>query len=202
MRTQKTIGHIQTSPAIFVDRDGTICEEVNYLRRVEDLHLLPFAAEALRLARQAGYRVVIISNQSGVARGYMEESTVQEINQALQEMLREQGAEVDGIYYCPHHIQGNPPYNIDCPCRKPNPGMLYRAQEDLHLDLAHSVVIGDKYSDVETAHRVNIPGILVLTGYGREEKERIAQQHLPPPEYIASDLQDAVRWWLEHEHRI
>jgi histidinol-phosphate phosphatase family protein len=96
-------------PAVFLDRDGTVCEEVGYLSKVKDLRLIPGSARAIRQIRQAGWKVVIISNQSGVARGYMTEETVRIIHTALREMLLKEGAEIDGIYYCPHHPKGNPP---------------------------------------------------------------------------------------------
>lgn len=186
----------QKHPAVFIDRDGTICEEAVYLRRLEDLRLLAGAAEAIARANQAGYKVVIISNQSGVARGYMTEETVREINRALADRLQKRGARVDGIYYCPHHPDGQPPYNIDCRCRKPEPGMLLKAEKELNLDLSRSVVIGDKLSDVETARRLNIPGILVLTGYGKNELARIRRQKQVFPDFVAEDLAAAIQWWL------
>ena len=185
-------------PAVFLDRDGTVCEEVGYLREVKDLQLIPGSAQAIRKIRQAGWKVVIISNQSGVARGYLTEETVQTIHAALQEMLQKEEAEIDGIYYCPHHPKGNPPYNMQCDCRKPKAGMLKQATKDLDLDLNRSIVIGDKLSDVQTAQRLNIPGILVLTGFGKGELEKYQQNWEKKPDHIAENLLEAASWFLKN----
>jgi D-glycero-D-manno-heptose 1,7-bisphosphate phosphatase len=185
-------------PAVFLDRDGTVCEEVGYLSEVKDLRLIPGSARAIRQIRQAGWKVVIISNQSGVARGYMTEETVRIIHTALREMLLKEGAEIDGIYYCPHHPKGNPPYNIQCNCRKPEAGMLQQADKDLDLDLNRSIVIGDKLSDVQTAQRLNIPGILVLTGFGKGELEKYQQNWEKAPDNIAENLLEAASWFLRN----
>lgn len=185
-------------PAVFLDRDGTVCEEVGYLSEVKDLRLIPGSVRAIRQIRQAGWKAVIISNQSGVARGYMTEETVQTIHTALREMLQQEGAEIDGIYYCPHHPKGNPPYNIQCSCRKPEAGMLQQAAKDLDIDLKKSIVIGDKLSDVQTAQRLNIPGILVLSGFGKGELEKYQQIWEKAPDYIAENLLDAAGWWLKY----
>jgi D-glycero-D-manno-heptose 1,7-bisphosphate phosphatase len=183
-------------PAVFLDRDGTVCEEVGYLRQTKDLRLIPGSARAIRQIQQAGWKAVIISNQSGVARGYLTEEAVQTIHTALQEMLQKNGAAVDGIYFCPHHPLGNPPYNIHCHCRKPEPGMLLRGALDLDIDLRKSIVIGDKYSDVQTAQRLNIPGILVLTGFGKGELEKYQQSWERAPVHISKNLLDATAWWF------
>lgn len=183
-------------PAVFIDRDGTVCEEVGYLSQLKDLRLIPGSAQAIRRIREAGWKAVIISNQSGVARGYMSEKTVLTIHAALRKMLQHQDAEIDGIYYCPHHPQGNPPYNIYCRCRKPESGMLLKAAEELHIDLKRSIVIGDKYSDVLTGQRLNIPGILVLTGFGKSERDKYQSHWEQEPAHIAENLSDAVHWWF------
>lgn len=184
-------------PAVFLDRDGTICRERDYLRTIEDIDILPGVPEAIRLANEAGLKVVIISNQSGVARGYFTEATVREINEALLAELKGHGADIAGSYYCPHHIDGIAPYNIECDCRKPAPGMLFQAANDLDLDISRSAVIGDKYTDVQTGLRLNIPGILVLTGYGRQEMENGKAVWEQPPTHIAQNLYDAIIWWIE-----
>ncbi len=183
-------------PAVFIDRDGTVCEEVGYLSQVKDLRLIAGSAQAIRHIREAGWKAVIISNQSGVARGYLSEETVLTIHTTLRKMLQQQGAEIDGIYYCPHHPQGKPPYNIYCNCRKPESGMLLKAAEELHIDLKKSIVIGDKYSDVLTAQRLNIPGILVLTGFGKSERDKYHSNWEKEPAHIAENLSEAVRWWF------
>ncbi len=183
-------------PAFFIDRDGTVNEEVGYISDVRDLQLIEGSAEAIRLINSKQWKVVLITNQSGVARGYMNEETVREVNSALLEMLRRENARVDGIYYCPHHLQGNPPYNIACECRKPAPGMLLEAANDLKIELSQSLVVGDKLTDVETANRLDIPGIIVQTGFGKDESRFISSPVLSrPPAYIADNLLDAVNWW-------
>ncbi len=183
-------------PAVFLDRDGTICVEKNYLSKIEDLELIPGSAEAIHLLNKSGYKVVIISNQSGIAKGYLDEHTVKKINEALILELAKHKAQIDGIFYCPHHPKGFPPFNKKCLCRKPAPGMILKASQQLKLDVSQSVVIGDKLSDIETAHRLKIPGILVLTGYG---KSQLRNSSSIKPEYIANHLLDAVIWWLKKE---
>jgi len=188
----KTAGNV----AVFLDRDGTVCEEVGYLSDEKELRLIPGAAEAIIKINQAGWKVIIISNQSGIARGYMNSDDVDRVNQKLLKLLKAEGAQVDGIYYCPHHPQGNSPYNIKCDCRKPEAGLLYKAAREHQLILDKSIMIGDKYSDVETAIRLNIPGILVRTGFGEGEIQKYEQQWNQAPDYIARNLLDAIEWWF------
>jgi D-glycero-D-manno-heptose 1,7-bisphosphate phosphatase len=188
-------------PAVFLDRDGTVCEEVGYLKDSQKLHLIRGSAEAIRIINHHGWKVVIISNQSGIARGYMNEAEVEAVNDALLQKLNRQKAYVDRIYYCPHHPQGSPPYNISCDCRKPASGMLLRAAEELKLDLKNSLVIGDKLTDVETANRLQISGILVLTGFGEGESKSMHNPVLSKkPVYIAKNLLDAIRWWFSRNN--
>jgi D-glycero-D-manno-heptose 1,7-bisphosphate phosphatase len=182
--------------AIFLDRDGTVCEEVGYLSDENKLRLIPGASKAINMANQAGWKVIIVSNQSGIARGYMDSDTVDRINRRLIKLLGQEGARLDGIYYCPHHPQGLSPYNIQCDCRKPGAGLLRKAARDHQLALDKSVMIGDKYSDVDTAIRLNIPGILVRTGFGEGEIQKYGQQWNQAPDYIAKDLLDAMDWWF------
>ena len=158
-------------PAVFLDRDGTLIEEVNYLRRVEDLHLLPGVAEALRSLRAAGFVLVLVTNQAGIARGLLSEETLALLHAELEARLAGQGAWLDGIYYCPHHPEHGPPeYRQDCDCRKPATGLLEQARDDLDLDLAGSWAVGDKVSDLEGALGLGCRAILVRTGYGREHE--------------------------------
>ena len=197
----KDIDDQKKVPAVFLDRDGTVCREMGYLSRVEDLQLLPGAAEAIRKLNRSGRKVVIVSNQSGVARGYFTEAVVHHINAALIELLKAEGARVDGIYFCPHHPEGQPPYNIECSCRKPATGQIRKAARDLHLDISRSVIIGDKFSDVQTGQNLGIPGILVLTGYGKEEYRKYQNKWRQAPDYIARDIGEAVDWWLARQAR-
>jgi D-glycero-D-manno-heptose 1,7-bisphosphate phosphatase len=186
-------------PSVFLDRDGTICEEVGYLRRKEDIRLIDGAVKAIQMINRKNWLVVVVTNQSGVARGYMDENEVQSINKELLKILETKGAKIDGIYYCPHHPEGNPPYRINCSCRKPSPGMILKAVKDLNINLGRSVVIGDKFSDIQTAQRLHIPGILLLTGYGREELQHQKDKWHRPPDYIASNLIEAITWWFTRE---
>ncbi len=189
---------INKAPALFLDRDGTIIREAGYLQRMEDIEFLPGAVEAIRRINKAGWKCVIISNQSGVGRGYFSEETVRRINTELITLLRQEMAIIDGIYYCPHHPEGSPPYNIQCNCRKPAPGLVFKAAAELNIDIAASAIIGDKYSDVQTARRLGIPGILVLTGYGQVELDKIKQDGDEPPSHVEENLLDAVEWWFRH----
>ncbi|MDZ7361902.1 MAG: D-glycero-beta-D-manno-heptose 1,7-bisphosphate 7-phosphatase [candidate division KSB1 bacterium] len=184
--------------AVFLDRDGTINEEINYLSRPEQLRLLDGAAEAIRLLNQAGFKVVIVTNQAGVARGYFSEETVQEIHRALENLLGENGAHVDAVYYCPHHPDaGHGVYKTDCQCRKPRPGMLEKAAAELGLDLRQAFVIGDKISDLQAGRAVGCQNILVRTGYGLESEKQFSACDWQP-DWIADNLLEAARWILQY----
>ncbi len=157
-------------PAVFLDRDGTLIEEVGYLDRLDRLEVFPYTAEALRLLARAGFRLVIVTNQAGVARGFFGEDFVQLANRHLVERLAEAGVTVDGAYYCPHHPEGTiDRYRASCDCRKPKPGMLRAAERDLGLDLSRSWVVGDRWLDVQLATGVGARSVLVRTGYGETE---------------------------------
>jgi len=157
-------------PAVFLDRDGTITVERGHVTRPEDLELLDGAAGAVRALNDAGVLAVLVSNQSGVARGLMTEDDLAVVHGRLEGLLREGGARLDAAYYCPYFAGGSVPrYTRDDPCRKPGTGMVERAVRELAVDLASSWLVGDSLTDLETADRAGVPGILVLTGKGRSE---------------------------------
>jgi D-glycero-D-manno-heptose 1,7-bisphosphate phosphatase len=183
--------------AVFLDRDGTICREVGYLSLVEQLQLLPGAAEAIGRLNRRGLSVIVITNQSGVARGYFSESILGDIHDRLREELARFSAHVEAIYYCPHHPDGIlEEYRTECRCRKPGIGLLERAALEHNLDLATSFVVGDKYLDIETGVRAGTRTLLVLTGYGQEEYQRRNEMKHYHPDHVAADLSDAVDWIL------
>lgn len=156
-------------PAVFLDRDGTLIEERGYLDRLDLIQPFPWASAALRRLREAGYALVLVTNQAGVARGYFDEAFVQEAHRHLAALLEADGVVLDGYYYCPHHPEGVvEAYRRLCRCRKPAPGMVEEAARDLDLDVARSFVIGDKWLDVELAKNAGARGILVRTGYGAD----------------------------------
>ncbi len=157
--------------AVFLDRDGTIIEEKNYLQDPDQVVLIAGAAKAISLLSQKGYYIILVSNQSGVARGYFTEKDVIRVNQRVQELLQEQGASIDAMYYCPHHPEGSiAKYKIDCNCRKPKPGMGIQASRELDLELSNCFMIGDKAADVEFAINCGMKnGFLVATGHGKEQ---------------------------------
>ena len=186
-----------TNRAIFLDRDGTLNEEDGFIASPERFRLYGFAAEAVRLINQSGWKAIVLTNQSGVARGYLTESKLIEIHERMEESLRLQGAWIDAIYYCPHHPDyGSPPYHLDCDCRKPKPGLVVRAARDFNLDLNRCYAVGDRYRDIEAGHTAGARGVLVMTGYGREEYETQRRDWLRQPDYVAEDLLDAVQWIL------
>jgi len=170
--------------AVFMDRDGTISEEVGYMYHAGLYRPFPWAGSAVRKINESGMKAVLITNQSGVGRGYFDERSVHQVHDILLAELGRCNAKLDSIYYCPHHP------DADCDCRKPLPGMLHRAEKELGIDLTQSYVIGDKFVDVETAFAVGAKGILVLTGYGKGELEKYPTR--PQPQYIAENLMDAV----------
>jgi D-glycero-D-manno-heptose 1,7-bisphosphate phosphatase len=180
--------------AIFIDRDGTISEEVGYVNHPTRYRVFPFAPQAVKTINEAGWLAVLVTNQAGVARGYFKEELIQVIHDQLRQELARGGARLDAIYYCPHHPSvGEPPYRIDCDCRKPKPGLVTRAAAELDIDLARSWMIGDRYGDTELARNAGTRSALVLTGYGRGEHEyqRGAWQH--KPDLVAENLLEAVR---------
>ncbi len=181
-------------PAVFLDRDGTITRERGHINRPEDLELVDGAAAAVRALNDAGVLAVVISNQSGVARGLITEEELARIHDELERMLAEEGARLDGAYYCPNFAGGTVErYTVDTSCRKPEPGMIERACRDLGIDLTTSVMVGDQLTDLELARRVGIPGVVVLTGKG-ETALRQANGSGAPVAHEAPDLADAVSW--------
>ncbi len=210
--------------AVFLDRDGTINEEVGYLDRIEKLRLIPGAAEAIRLINESGMKAIVVTNQSGVAREIFDEASVDEVHSRLRDMLRAEGAFLDGVYYCPHHpTEGRGDYLRTCDCRKPAPGLLLRAAEELRLDLARSYMVGDTLKDIEAGTRAGAKGILGRTGCGKEAAHQIGPEEDPRrkngdrmpqrvpiekagahgeeaivrPVHITGDILDAVRWLLK-----
>src|SRR4051812_31113591 len=183
--------------AIFLDRDGTINEDIGYVSSPDELTIYPYAAQAVRLINEAGLKAIIITNQSPIARQLCDEPMLATIHERLTTELARDGAHIDAIYYCPHHPRiGQPPYRQACECRKPNPGMLRQAAREHALDLSASYVIGDKASDMNLAANAGARGALVLTGYGSETlaaRDRL----LSAPAIIADDLLDAVRQILD-----
>ena len=180
--------------AVFLDRDGVITKEPpHYAHKIDQLELIAKSAEAIRLLNESGYKVVVISNQSGVARGYYQEKDIEIYNRAMKKKLEEENAYIDAIYYCPHYSKATiKKYKIDCDCRKPKPGMLKRAERDLNLDLKGSFLIGDKMSDIEAGYRAGCKTILVLTGHGNDELKKNSKINIKP-NYISKDLFTAIQ---------
>lgn len=182
-------------PAVFLDRDGTIIEDIGYLDLVDRVSLYPWALDALRLLQRAGFALVVVTNQSGVARGFFEESIVHDVHARLSEELALGGVRIDGYYHCPHLADAaDEAYRLDCDCRKPRPGMVHRAARELGLDPARSVVVGDRWSDVGLARAVGAAGILVRTGVGARQ-ERFPQAGLTA-DAIVDNLMGAAAWIL------
>lgn len=178
-------------PAFFLDRDGTINREVNYLSSPGQLILIDGVAQAIRLINQAGWACVIVTNQSAVARGMITEEQLAGIHRALIDLLAEEGAQVDAIYYCPHLATAEVErYRIDCDCRKPKPGLLLKAARELGLDLPRSVVVGDSFRDLEAGRAAGCRTVLVRTGYGQKEIENGMSWQ---PDLIVADLLVAVQ---------
>ena len=173
--------------AAFLDRDGTICEEMGYVNHMDRLRIFPFAAAAIRQLNEAQVPVIVVTNQSGVARDIFPESLVHQVHQKMIAELSAGGARVDAIYFCPHKTEDA------CECRKPNPGLLERAAGDHALDLSASWVVGDRYADLEMGYAAGARGILVMTGYGRGEYELHRTRWARQPDALAENLTEAVR---------
>jgi D-glycero-D-manno-heptose 1,7-bisphosphate phosphatase len=188
---------VTSRPAVFIDRDGTLTEEVGYVNHPSRLRLLPRAAEAVRRLNTAGVAAVVVTNQAGIARGYFSEDVLRAVNDTLATQLARAGARLDGLYACVHHpSEGQAPYRARCECRKPRAGLLRRAAVELGLDLARSTMVGDKASDLVPGHAVGAAAVLVLTGYGLGEWEYRRSHFAVEPDHVAGDLLDAVDWAL------
>jgi len=187
-------------PAVFLDRDGTINEQLGYINHISRFVLLPDAGRAVSLLNKNDYFVIVTSNQSGVARGYFPIELVEETNELMETELARDDAYVDGIYFCPHHPEGVlPEYSTECSCRKPDTGLIEKARSELDIDMERSYVIGDRWLDIEFAHNANLPGILVLTGYGKGDLEYIVPHKQIKPTYVAEGLLRGVKWILKQE---
>ena len=182
-------------PAVFLDRDGTLIQDIGYLKFPREVAFYPWSVDAVRALNQAGLPVVVTTNQSGVARGILTEPMIEDVHRHVSMLLDAGGAHVDAYYYCPHHPEATVEiYRMRCDCRKPGGGMIERASADLGLDPAKSFVVGDKWADVGAARAAGARGILVRTGYGA------AQETDPPPDLtadaIVDNLVEAVSWIL------
>lgn len=186
---------------IFLDRDGTINDEVHYLSSPSQLRLLPGSADAIREANDAGLPVFIITNQSGIARGVLTEQQLEEIHRELFSMLGKHRARITASYYCPHHPDlGVGIYRTECDCRKPKAGMIMKAVKEFGIDPTHSFVIGDRMIDVQTGKAVGASTILVLTGYGREELE-LCKQNGIEADHVSENLYDAMQVVIQAVHQ-
>lgn len=187
------------SRAVFLDRDGILIEDTGYPTRVEELRILPGAIEAVREVNRAGFLALVVTNQSAVARGMIDETGLRALHAFLTRRFIEGGARLDRIYYCPHHSEfGSLEYRLACSCRKPEPGLLLTAAEELSIDLSGSCMIGDRMSDIEAGHRAGCLTILVDSGVLKTGDKPIQDPSRRRPDYVARDLKRAVRWFTRH----
>ncbi len=181
-------------PAVFLDRDGTINEEVGYIHDPLDLNLIPGAAAAIRELNAKGVMAILVTNQSGPARGFYPESHLDTLNNRLNHLLEEEGAFLDDLYYCPHLPDGTvSAYTMVCDCRKPGTKMVQLATEKHGIDLSRSYVVGDKATDVELGQNAGCRTVLLTSGYGQRVLDG-AYQWQVTPDHVAATLQEAVSW--------
>jgi D-glycero-D-manno-heptose 1,7-bisphosphate phosphatase len=180
--------------AVFIDRDGTISEEVGYINHPSRFRVFPYAAAAIKYLNENGWLAIVVTNQAGVARGYFSEDMIQTVHADMTRELESGGASLDAIYYCAHHPSvGEPPYRMECDCRKPKPGLISRAAKDFDIDLTGSWMVGDRYSDVELARNAGVNSMFVMSGYGRGEWEHQQASWVKRPDLVAENLLDAVK---------
>jgi len=180
-------------PAVFIDRDGTISEEVGYVNHPSRFRLFQYSPQAIKKLNDNHWLAIVVTNQAGVARGYFSEDVVVTIHDQLNKELENQHARLDAIYYCAHHPSvGEPPYRLDCDCRKPKAGLINRASADFDIDLASSWMVGDRYSDVELARNAGLQSAFVLSGYGRGEWEYQRSSWKLQPDLVCENLLEAV----------
>lgn len=184
-------------PAVFIDRDGTLIDEVGYVNHTDRIRWLPGAAEAVRRLNERGFLALMVTNQSGVANRILDIPLLDEIHRLVAGHLREKGAHLDGVYFCPHHPDAaDPEFRVDCDCRKPRAGMLLRAEKEHGIDLSRSYMVGDSSHDMGAAREAGVTPILVLTGYGRGELHYRVRPRGLDPAFVAEDLAAAVEWIL------
>jgi D-glycero-D-manno-heptose 1,7-bisphosphate phosphatase len=174
----------------FIDRDGVINQELDYVHRIEDFHLLPSVVDGLRLLSRHGFGLVVVTNQAGIGRGLYTEADYQALTTHMKALLLAAGTPLSAVYHCPHHPSaGIGPYRVSCGCRKPRPGMLLQAARDLGVDLAHSVIVGDKLSDLEAGRAAGLAAcVLVESGHAPSAKARAIADH------TCANLLEAARW--------
>lgn len=184
--------------AIFLDRDGTVTEEVGYVNHITRAQVFPWAPEAIRMFKSTGFPVIVLTNQSGVGRGYFSEELVAQIHQKVQDALLAEGTKVDAFYYCPHHPNATiDAFRQDCKCRKPATGMADEAAERFGVDLSASYVVGDTYRDMRLGFNIGARTILLMTGYGRGEYEHHRSRWSHMPDLVAENLLEAAELVLQ-----
>jgi D-glycero-D-manno-heptose 1,7-bisphosphate phosphatase len=185
--------------AIFLDRDGTLNKDVGYPNSFDAIEIYPYSYPAVRRINQSGLLAVVVTNQSGIGRGLIEEQRLVEIHQKMRDLFDTNNARLDAFYYCPHYIHSQDPrYRKDCACRKPNPGMALQASEDLDIDLKGSYMVGDKTEDIEFGMAIDAVPILILTGHGQKALRKLAEKGVQPA-HVAQNLLKAVDWILKIE---
>ena len=176
---------LRRRPAVFLDRDGTLSEEIGYMRDISRYSVFPWTGKAIRRINDFGIAVVVVTNQSGIGRGFFEAGLVDEVHECLREEIGRDGAHIDAIYYCPHHPDDA------CECRKPKPGLIHQASAEMHLDPDRSFMIGDRYTDIRAGASSGAQTILVLTGDGARERTEHSDEEVQP-DHVARTLDEAV----------
>lgn len=187
--------------AVFIDRDGCLIHELGYISKLKNVKFFKRSFDAVRLLRKNGFKIVVVTNQSGVARGYFPESFVKEAHSYISARLKKKGLKVDAFYYCPHHKKAViAKYKKDCSCRKPKQGMIKMAAKKFNLDLKKSYTMGDKLTDVALGHNGGMKGILVLTGFGKWQRTLIRKEKTKP-DFIARDFYGGAKWLVNQGKR-
>lgn len=196
-------GGTELRPAIFLDRDGTVTDEVGYINHISRAKIYPFAAEAVRMLKSTGLPVIIVTNQSGVGRGYFTEEIVNQVHRMVQDTMRAAGTNIDAFYHCPHHpIAVTEKYRQECRCRKPGTGMPEEAAREFGIDLSRSWVVGDTYRDMKMGFAIGARTILLMTGYGRGEYEYRRGGWPRMPDLLAENLLEAAKLILQEWNEI
>ena len=191
----------EKNKAVFIDRDGCLIHELGYISTLKKIKFFKCSFDALRLLRKNGFKVIVVTNQSGVARGYFPESFVKDTHTHIAAQLKKEGLKIDAFYYCPHHKKAViAKYRKDCDCRKPKQGMINAAAKRFNLDRKQSYTMGDKLTDVKLGHNGSMKGILVLTGFGKWQKTLIRKEDIKP-DFIARDLLSGAKWIIKQGER-